>query len=115
MTAAAMNRCHGWAFALLLLLESSCQMVAGEGIRQAIRIVKGVPGQAFMTPAPTPPMATPAAFREPHEAWGPAALTSLQGQCFPFTMDRYEYKVCPFANVTQKETAGWMGFHAMLG
>lgn len=40
-------------------------------------------------------------YIQPHNPSGPISLFYLNGVCFSKTIDRYEYKVCPFQNVTQ--------------
>lgn len=37
---------------------------------------------------------------------GPRALLLLNGMCFGAHVDRYEYTVCPFQNVTQRRIVG---------
>ena len=34
---------------------------------------------------------------------GPSHLSYLLGKCFTHSSDKYEYKVCPFDNITQHE------------
>ena len=37
---------------------------------------------------------------------GPSSLSFLNNNCFKSHLDRYEYTVCPFQNVTQRRTVG---------
>lgn len=61
----------------------------------------------------------PTAFRVPYKASGPPALLGLRGRCFFVDVagvKSYEYGICPFANVTQRETGGtWNAFYGLLG
>ena len=34
---------------------------------------------------------------------GPSVLSYLVGKCFPYSTEKYEYRVCPFDNITQHE------------
>jgi hypothetical protein len=40
---------------------------------------------------------------------GPAALSFLAGQCFEKSFDRYDYKICPFHNITRKRLSATKG------
>ena len=45
--------------------------------------------------------------RELNEVYGPEKLYILNGQCFGASIEKYEYKICPFQNATQARfTAG---------
>ena len=60
----------------------------------------------------------PTPFREPRAfiGKGPIAFEGLAGKCFTHNTWQYEYKLCPFQNVTQKETnRQWNAFHGLLG
>ncbi|GAV03967.1 hypothetical protein RvY_14320 [Ramazzottius varieornatus] len=43
---------------------------------------------------------------EPASFSGPEHFRSLDGQCFQFDDEKFEYKLCPFQNATQKENNG---------
>jgi hypothetical protein len=45
-------------------------------------------------------------YSEPSDFTGPMSLTFLNGLCFNSTIDRYEFVVCPFQNVTQRRLIG---------
>mmetsp|Transcript_11167 Transcript_11167/g.11595 ORF Transcript_11167/g.11595 Transcript_11167/m.11595 type:complete len:278 (+) Transcript_11167:60-893(+) len=45
-------------------------------------------------------------YSEPEQISGPEALFSLNGHCFLASVDRYEYSVCPFQNITQRRVIG---------
>ena len=66
---------------LLLPLLASSLLTNGH----EIRIVPGIP----FVPGPA-------------AAYGPEPLMLLRGQCFQRTQHPFEYSVCPFTNVTQK-------------
>jgi hypothetical protein len=71
------------------------------------------------TPSSSSRQQAPTAFRVPYRASGPAALLALRGRCFFVDVPgvkSYEYSICPFANVTQRETGGtWNAFYGLLG
>ncbi|XP_065840103.1 N-acetylglucosamine-1-phosphotransferase subunit gamma-like [Oscarella lobularis] len=47
---------------------------------------------------------------------GPLPLKSLLGRCFVFTQGSYKYELCPFHNITQRETvARWNAYAGVLG
>jgi N-acetylglucosamine-1-phosphate transferase gamma subunit len=45
---------------------------------------------------------------------GPSDLEHLLGKCFLYSNDKYNYRVCPFDNVTQHEKL-WQGFNGYNG
>mmetsp|Transcript_8590 Transcript_8590/g.12825 ORF Transcript_8590/g.12825 Transcript_8590/m.12825 type:complete len:198 (-) Transcript_8590:519-1112(-) len=45
-------------------------------------------------------------YSEPKYMVGPEALMFLNGLCFKEVLDRYEYSVCPFQNITQRRLIG---------
>lgn len=56
--------------------------------------------------------------RVPHSDFaGPPALRSLYGQCFPDVIGDYEWRVCPFDNVTQHQvnSGAWNSFNGIIG
>jgi hypothetical protein len=59
---------------------------------------------------------TPTPHRSPNVFSGPAALKPLSTQCISTTAANYVYTVCPYANVTQKESVTtWAPFFGFLG
>lgn len=83
--------------------------------RTSVKIVNGAsstPG-AVPTGTPRPP---PTLNRQPSEFAGPELLRALKGGCFYATFGIYEYGLCPFLNITQRDTTGaWNGFYGVLG
>lgn len=71
------------------------------------------------TPSSSSRQQAPTAFRVPYRASGPPALLALRGRCFFVDVPgvkSYEYSICPYANVTQRETGGqWNAFYGLLG
>lgn len=60
----------------------------------------------------TPPTLT----RQPRVFSGPSSLYSLTHSCFHGELNDYDYVVCPFANVTQRQKGStWSGFWGVLG
>lgn len=95
-------------------LRASSLLLAASAVAlwQPIKIVSGTPA-----PVPTPvPPAPPALLREPSPLSGPLVLQTLLGRCFTTRGGVYEYRLCPFANVTQKDVSGaWNAFFGVLG
>lgn len=85
--------------------------------RVAARIVHG----ASVPVAPPTPASTartpPVALRAPRQPSGPDALRTLRGACFALTQEGYEYSLCPFANVTQRQVGNlaWNAWWGLLG
>ena len=86
--------------------------------RVRVRVV----GSSRPSVAPTSYKTTvPTAFRLPRDgSSGSSALSSLAGRCFSAIETAggrsYEYTVCPFANVTQREASStWNAFYGILG
>ncbi|XP_064402305.1 N-acetylglucosamine-1-phosphotransferase subunit gamma-like [Halichondria panicea] len=53
---------------------------------------------------------------DPAPLSGPDHFQKLNGECFKGKEKGYEYTVCPFQNVTQKEErSSWNSFHGVLG
>jgi hypothetical protein len=53
----------------------------------------------------------------PYDAFaGPEQYRGLVGQCFTTTSKGYQYQLCPFRNVTQKDiTKTWNRYYGLLG
>jgi len=79
--------------------------------RIPVKIVRGMP--STMPSAAPPPRPTP--FREPKPFNRPTELESLQERCIATSQAGYEYVVCPFANVTQRDISGGSQFFGLLG
>lgn len=45
-------------------------------------------------------------YSEPDLLYGPESLFLLNGYCFLGSVDRYEYSICPFQNITQRRLIG---------
>ena len=87
------------------------------GSKFNIKIVEGLPKKKnTYTHSSTPVEPTPS--RTPHSipALTPLEYLPLDGKCFTENIGRYEYKICPFRNVTQldKQTT-WNPFYGLLG
>ena len=87
------------------------------GSRFNIKIVEGLPKKKnTYTHSSTPVEPTPS--RVPHSipALTPLNYLPLDGKCFAEHIGRYEYRICPFRNVTQldKQTT-WNPFYGLLG
>ena len=80
----------------------------------AIKIVKTKPTPKPVSHSTTP--ADPVASRAAAAFTGPELFRPLLGRCWTTTSGVYEYKLCPFHNVTQK-TVGrtYQQFHGILG
>ncbi len=65
-----------------------------------VKIVDGVDKKGERGPS------TGLSYSQPDPFSGPEALTVLNGLCFTAAIDRYEYSVCPFQNVTQRRLIG---------
>jgi hypothetical protein len=64
---------------------------------------------SYAAKAPTP-------LRAPQDAYGPPALLPLAGRCFTIDQERYQYSLCPFFNVTQRDVpSSWNSFWGLLG
>ena len=82
-----------------------------------IKIVEGLPKKKnTYSHSSTPVLPTPS--RKPHtiSPSTPSDFLHLDGKCFSENIGRYEYKVCPFRNITQldKQTT-WNPFYGILG
>lgn len=80
---------------------------------KAVRLVTGTPA-----PVPTPtPQPKPSLLRQPRALTGPLALQTLYGRCFVHREKNYEYVLCPFHNITQRDVSGttWGTFYGVLG
>ena len=77
---------------------------------RSIKIVDGVD-----TIASTMESITSAAITEeddiafPDPVYGPEELYFLNGRCFDATVDRFDYSICPFQNITQRRSIGQRG------
>ena len=92
---------------LLLLLPLLCR---SEDV--PIRIVKAKSPYKAYTPEPPEPVAS----RPPGPFAGPPVFAALQGRCWTTTSGGYEYKLCPYANVTQKAVGrSHTSFYGLLG
>lgn len=77
-----------------------------------IRIVRAKAKSTYTAPAPVEPIAS----RPARPFAGPEAYRTLQGRCWTITSNGYEYKLCPFHNVTQKAVGrSHTIFHGILG
>ncbi len=65
-----------------------------------VKIVDGVDKKGERGPS------TGLSYSQPDPFYGPEALTVLNGLCFTAAVERYEYSVCPFQNVTQRRLIG---------
>jgi hypothetical protein len=110
--------------AVPVLMVAIAFVVSLSGIdckRIPVKLVEGLPRKPGHTHrntgstgsiGPLPPV--PSRARD--AVVGPREYLSLEGQCFSFEHDRYTYELCPFHNVTQREsTARWGGFYGFLG
>ncbi|KAI6648464.1 N-acetylglucosamine-1-phosphate transferase, gamma subunit L homeolog precursor [Oopsacas minuta] len=53
---------------------------------------------------------------EPLPAMGPSHLLQLRGHCFNLKSGDYNYELCPFYNISQREvTNRWNSYHGLLG
>jgi hypothetical protein len=82
------------------------------GARVSMKVVASTPS----IPA-TPRPSIPVPHRPPHDPLGPTELLPLAGSCAaPLRHTNFEYVVCPFRNVTQRDVvATWNAFHGILG
>jgi hypothetical protein len=101
------------AFWLLVLLAHGVSADGGSQDlpRIPVKIVRGMP--STMPSAAPPPRPTP--FREPKPFSGPTEFESLRERCIATSQAGYEYVVCPFANVTQRDVSGGSQFFGLLG
>lgn len=76
-------------------------LVAGEGVKN-VRIVEGVDKMSIKD-EPYPDAIIPDPLS------GPESLYFLNGLCFVKSIDRFEYSVCPFQNITQRRITGQYG------
>ena len=107
------SRSSFWAsFALIGLLSSSLLVIGGSSKRVDVKIVNDPP-KAPVTPANS--AFTLKAAREPLKLISPKVFEALDGKCFELTQSSYVYRICPFRNVTQKETATYSSFQGILG
>ena len=92
--------------ALALLLGSAA------AVDVPIKIVKAKPTPKAASWEP----AVPVASRDPMPFSGPDVFRPLVGQCWTTTSGGYEYKLCPYRNVTQKAVGRSHNiFHGILG
>lgn len=85
-------------------MTTACLLLAAmvRSERLPIKITTGTPN-----PTPTPVKATPPEPRRVADPLtGPVVLQSLDGQCFRTNQGAYTYELCPFRNVTQRESSG---------
>lgn len=97
----------------LLFAAVGVVLVSGGTEEVSLKIVKTKP-----TPKPVyaATVAAPIASREPRAFSGPEAFRPLLGQCWTTSSGGYEYKLCPFQNVTQKAVGRTHNlFHGILG
>ncbi|XP_015784587.1 N-acetylglucosamine-1-phosphotransferase subunit gamma-like [Tetranychus urticae] len=77
-----------------------------------IRIVSEQSTRLSSTPSPK----SLATVKPPANFSGPSALRLLENQCFTYLDELYQYRFCPFRNVTQHETtSNWSRFEGVLG
>jgi hypothetical protein len=80
-----------------------------------MKLVQGTPHPA-VTVAPVSGPSTPVPHRAADAFAGPHELRALLGRCFGTTHGNYEYQICPFVNVTQREaSSSWTAFYGILG
>lgn len=77
---------------ITLLPKSDCELTSEPFV--AIRIVEGIDKKSDL--------ATADDYVQPGYPSGPKSLYFLNGMCFDKSVDRFEYSICPFQNVTQK-------------
>ena len=81
--------------------------------RLPVRLVHGTPTPPISNPGIR---TTPTPIRFPKNITGPNSLRSLAGNCYTLIQNDYEYSLCPFTNVTQKQTNNvWNAFYGILG
>jgi len=80
-------------FLIGLFLLMCVYICSGE--ERSARLVEGEPQQTAATVAPI-------AGPEPFPAVGPVVMSMLHLSCYELQIDRFEYSVCPFVNVTQR-------------
>lgn len=71
--------------------------------RIPIKLVHGITTPT-LTPTPQP---KPSPFREPVSISIPNVFTSITDRCFESTSGRYTYQVCPFLNISQRDSSSW--------
>ena len=110
-----------------LILLATFALAHGEPLSDdttSARLRVRVVGPSIPALAPSPSgssrSSAPTAYRLPRAASGPPTLLSLAGRCFSTTQTTvgrsYEFTVCPFANVTQREaSSAWNSFFGILG
>jgi hypothetical protein len=99
------------AVLLLLALRVSADGGSQHLPRIPVKIVRGMP--STVPSAAPPPRPTP--FRDPKPFSGPTEFKPLQERCIATSQAGYEYVVCPFANVTQRDISGGSQFFGLLG
>lgn len=53
---------------------------------------------------------TPLEYTPPDPYSGPQGLYFLVDSCFKYSIDRWEYEICPFHNVTQRRVNGYKAY-----
>ena len=102
------NAAPAAAAAALLLLASSLARVAAFEARTPVKVVRTTPSP----PATPTPLPRPVPWRQPAPLPdGPLTLLPLAARCVEATFGRYTYEVCPFHNVSQRDSS----YHYLLG
>ena len=93
------------ALAALVCLSDTASSLSA---RAPVKLVRATPAP----PATPTPVAKPVALRPPAALpASPRALLPLAERCVVAVFGRYTYEVCPFSNISQKDTA----YHYLLG
>ncbi len=83
----------------LLVLVSLMAAVQAQLSTKNIRIVEGVDKMSAKEDDGLDDV-------QPDVFYGPESLSFMNGLCFSKSIDRFEYNVCPFQNVTQRRITG---------
>jgi hypothetical protein len=105
-------------WALLLLTLTLAPLVHSQSPSHRARVLdrRRVPSAAPSTAPAAYNTKSPTPLRPPADAHGPLALLPLAGRCFSVQQERYEYTICPFFNVTQRDVpSSWNSFWGLLG
>ncbi len=87
-----------WSLTSLLII-ASLVAVCGQLSTKNIKIVDGVDKLSGKDE-------NELETQEPEPINGPESLYFLNGLCFAKSIDRFEYNVCPFQNITQRRITG---------
>ncbi|XP_076060630.1 N-acetylglucosamine-1-phosphotransferase subunit gamma-like isoform X2 [Oratosquilla oratoria] len=91
-------------YSCLTLMLISSYVVVGAKDFMPIKVINELPNKGYnLYRQETKPVEKLHLRMVPRNFSGPTHLKELQGQCFRYTIESYEYWLCPFHNMTQQD------------